>query len=164
MNIKITIAALALYTVLMALLPSPLCAQQAYEHGHGAMQIFDEQGMANTPRWVMIWVYFMMVSFAASLLFVKNHLEARWVAGCFIVGVIMMMVATKALGIPPLSGFIALVHVIAWTPALIVLLKRRPFLAPLSAYSAWTAVMTFVIIFSFVFDIRDASIFLSRYF
>ena len=153
-----------LLTFAAALLPLSGLANEVYEHGHGAMQLFDEQGMANTPQWVILWIYFMMVSFAGSLLFVKNHAEARWVAGCFVIGVVLTMIITRGFGMPSLSGFIALMHLIAWTPALLVLLKRRPFLGPLSAFSVWSGVMTFVILFSFVFDIRDAVIFLSSYF
>ena len=147
----------------LLIVPVTVIAQTNYEHGHGAMQLFDAEGMANTPQWVMVWIYFMMASFAASLLFVKNHVEARWVAGGFIAGVILMTIGTKVFGMPSLSGFIALMHLIAWTPALAVLLKRRPFLRPVSAFSIWSGVMTAVIIFSFIFDIRDAAIFLSNY-
>lgn len=145
------------------LLPFGVLAQDVYEHGHGAMQLFDNEGMNNTPGWVMIWIYFMLASFAASLLFVKNHVEARWVACGFLAGAILMTVGTRVLGIPALSGFIALMHLIGWTPALVVLLKKRPFMGPTSAFSIWSGVMTAVIIFSFIFDIRDAAIFLSSY-
>ncbi len=150
--------------LIMLLSPTLIMAQEVYEHGHGAMQIFDDKGMANTPQWVMLWIYFMMISFACSLIFVKNHVEARWVAGGFLVGVALMLIFTRGFGVPALSGFIALMHLIAWSPALIVLLKRRPFMGPVSAFSIWSGVMTFVIIFSFIFDIRDTAIFLMNYF
>ncbi len=155
---------LSLLTLLLiALIPTLGLAQDNYEHGNGALQIFDAQGMANSPKWVMVWVYFMLISFAASLFFVKNHVEARWVAGGFVVGAILITLATRLIGLPPLSGLIALMHLIAWTPALIVLLKRRPFTGPLTAFSIWAGVMTFVILFSFIFDIRDAAIFVGSY-
>ena len=151
--------------IAMLLLFSPISfAEEGYEHGHGAMQLFDDEGMANTPQWVMAWIYFMLASFLASLFFVKNHSEARWVAACFFIGAGILVVSTRILGVPQLSGFIALIHILAWTPALAILIKRRPFLKGFSPYSIWTGVMTFVISFSFVFDIRDASIFLSNYF
>ena len=148
----------------LLLLPMSVLAQQEYQHGHGTLQLFDGEGMDNTPQWVMLWIYFMLASFAASLLFVKSHKTARWVAACFITGFVVMTVATELFGVPPLSGFIALIHLIAWTPALIVLLKRRPFLGPVSAFSVWSGVMTGVIIFSFIFDIRDAAIFVAHHF
>ncbi|WP_353413141.1 hypothetical protein [Arenicella sp. 4NH20-0111] len=145
------------------LFTTPIFAQQAHEHGHGAMQIFDSQGMSNTPQWVMIWIGFMLISFLGSIAFAKNHPEARWVLGGFIAGMILGSVVSTLFGIPSFSGFIALMHVICWSPALFILLKRRPFLGPRNAFSIWSGVMTFVIIFSFIFDIRDAAIFLSNY-
>lgn len=164
MNPSLTCSMVKLTLFLIAAsLPFVSLAQQVYEHGHQAMQVFDSQGMANSPRWVIYWIYFMMASFAASLIFIKNHVEARWVAGGFLAGALLMIVATRVLGMPALSGLIALMHILGWTPALIVLLKKRPFLGPISAFSIWSGIMTFVIIFSFVFDIRDAAIFLSHY-
>ena len=112
----------------------------------------------------MAWVFFMMASFISSVIFMKNHVEARWVGGCFFLGMLILMIATEGFGMPSLSGFIATIHLLAWTPALIILIKRKPFKGELSAFSIWSGVMTFVILFSFVFDIRDSAIFLSSYF
>ncbi len=168
MNATITAVAQPLFKrcifvgILLAL-PFVSSAQTDYEHGHQAMQLFDSEGFEKAPSWVQYWIYFMMASFASSLFFVKNHVEARWVAGGFLVGAALMMIAGRVFGLPMLSGLIALMHIVGWTPALVVLLKRRPFLQGVSAFSIWSGVMTFVILFSFVFDIRDAAIFLANY-
>ena len=138
-------------------------AQKQYDHGHGAMQIFDAEGMANTPTWVMVWISFMAICFLSSALFVKQHSEARWVLGAFITGGIITVLSTRLFAMPLLSGYIALIHVVCWTPALIILLTRRPFLGDKSYFAKWSGLMTFVIMFSFVFDIRDAAIFLVSY-
>ena len=145
-------------------IPALAFSQEIYEHGHGAMQVFDTKGMANSPAWVIAWVFFMMASFISSAIFMKNHAEARWVGGCFLLGMIALTIATEGFGMPSLSGFIATIHLLAWTPALIILIKRKPFKGEVSAFSIWSGVMTFVILFSFVFDIRDSAIFLSSYF
>lgn len=131
-----------------------------YQHGHGALQLFDSEGMDNTPQWVMIWIMFMAFTFFCGLLFVKNHPIARWVVGCFVAGVVISTLANSVLGVPQLSGFIALIHIIFWSPALFQLLTKRPFLGTLSAFTVWSGVMTLVILFSFIFDIRDASLYL----
>ena len=101
--------------------------------------------------------------FLASVFFIRRHSEARWVFGAFVTGAVVSIVSTRVFGIPLLSGYIALIHVVCWTPALIVLLTRRPFLKDKSVFAKWSGLMTFVIIFSFVFDIRDAAIFLVNY-
>lgn len=161
-KLSATLQALALAALLF---PVSLVAQETLEHGHGAMQVFDKEGMANTPKWVMVWIGFMALTFLTGSIFVKNHKEARWVVGAFVSGMIVSSLLSAVLDIPPLSGYIALMHIVFWTPALIVLLKRRPFLArPVSIFSIWSGLITFVILFSFIFDIRDAAIFLGNSF
>lgn len=131
-----------------------------YEHGHRALQIFDREGMGNAPTWVMIWIVFMMATFLSGLLFVWKQPIARWVVGGLFAGMAASAIATGVFGIPPLSGFIALMHLVFWSPGLYQLLTKRPFMKVTSAFSIWSAVMTFVILFSFIFDIRDTSLYL----
>ena len=142
--------------VLLPVLLSTGAWAQQLGHGNGALQIFDAKGMENSPRWVQIWVYIMLASFVASLFFVRRHVEARWVAGGFFLGMAAMQLLLGYFKIPPYSGLIASFHLVFWLPALHVLLRRRPFLKSRSLYSWWTGLITFVIAFSFVFDIRDA--------
>lgn len=133
-----------------------------YGHGHGALQIFDAKGFEQTPLWVRIWVVFMMLSFVSGLLFVKNHTIARWVVGGMFAGMLVGTLSGSFFGITMLSGYIALIHLVFWSPALYQLLSKRPFLGSRSAFSIWSGVMTAVILFSFVFDIRDAYIYLQH--
>ncbi len=135
---------------------------QDMAHGNGALEIFDSEGQANSPRWVMAWIMIMLATFAAGLLFVWKRYEARWVVGGLILGFVALGILTGPLGVVPLSGFIALIHLIFWTPGLIVLLRRRTFLKERSVYGVWTGLMTVVILFSFVFDIRDAAIYIDH--
>jgi len=147
---------------LLTIVFSSIVYAQDYEKGHLALQIFDQEGMANAPLWVRVWIMFLAASFAAGLLFVRKHIIARWVVGCFAAGIVFLSV-TPALGIIQLSGFIALMHIIFWSPALYQLLSKRPFLDnPKTAFSIWSGVITAVILFSFIFDIRDAVIYLGH--
>ena len=135
-----------------------------YESGPGALQVFDNDGMASAPLWVQIWIVIMLASFAAGLLFVWKQPIARWAVGGFIAPFIVAGPIYGALGWPFLSGAIALNHLIFWSPALFLLLTQRPFLNgnKSGAFRIWSAVITFVIIFSFIFDIRDAVIYLGH--
>jgi len=63
------------------------------------------------------------------------------------------------MGLLTLSGLVALTHLIFWSPALFVLLKHRTFLKQRSVYAGWCGLVV-VIIISFVFDVRDAVIYL----
>ena len=155
------IPTLIVCTASLMLSVSTLSAQEI-EHGHQAMQIFDKQGFDNSPQWVQIWIACMMASFLAGLFFVKNHVIARWVVVGFIAGMTFGAVAGNVFGVPNHSGFIALVHLVFWTPALVQLLAKRPFLGQRSAFTIWSGVITAVICFSFIFDIRDAFIYLTH--
>ncbi len=148
-------------TLLVGVVSSEAIAA-TYESGHLALQVFDDNAMSNTPEPVKFWLMFMGACFAAGLLFVWRHAIARWVVGGFLLTILCVMFALPALGLPPLSGLLALLHLILWSPGLYLLLKHRPFLAKLSPFSVWSGVMTFVIVVSFVFDIRDAAIYLDH--
>jgi len=148
-----------LVSLVLTLLPMLGLADE-YSHGNQALELFDGQGYKNSPMWVQVWVMFMGLCFICGLAFVKNHVIARWVVGGMLAGVVFSALTIFVLGLPALSGYIALVHVVFWSPGLFLLLKHRPFLESKSVYSIWTGVITFVILFSFVFDIRDAAIYL----
>jgi threonine/homoserine efflux transporter RhtA len=135
---------------------------QPYESGHQPLELWDNAARSNMPQWVSIWLTIMMSTFVFGIFFVRRHVEARWVVGGFI-GMILLTVATgKVFGLLPLSGLFSVVHLICWSPALYILLRRRPFLQALSPYTVWSGAITACIIFSFVFDIPDAAIYLDH--
>lgn len=135
---------------------------QPYQSGHQPLEIWDNAARANMPQWVQIWLAIMMSTFALGLFFVRRHIEARWVVGGFIAMALLTVASGRILGLVPLSGLFSLVHLICWSPALYVLLTRRPFLKDRSLYAVWSAAITACIIFSFVFDIPDAAIYLDH--
>ncbi len=135
---------------------------QPYDHGSGALQIFDAEGQANAPRWVRIWILIMASTFALGLIFVWWRVEARWAVGGMIALLLSFVVIRQFTDIAFLSGLIALLHLVFWSPALYLLLTRRPFLKERSIYAVWSGAMAFVILFSFVFDIRDAAIYVDH--
>ena len=140
---------------------------ETYAKGNGALEIFDYQGLLNSPTWVIVWVFLMLLAFVAGLFFVRRERIARWVVGGFISGMIALQII-ELMGVTVLSGTIALVHLLAWSPGLYLLLTQRPFLnAKLlsenkGAYKTWTGIITAVILFSFIFDIRDTIIYLQH--
>lgn len=160
---KIT-ALIVFLTVVQALFFTSTAWSADYVKGHAALEIFDSEGMSLAPTWVKYWIGFMALSFISGIFFVKNHVIARWVVGGFFFGFVLTSLA-PLLNIVVLSGFIALIHIVCWSPGLFKLLKARPFLSGdqnRSAFSIWTGIITLVILFSFVFDIRDAAIYLKH--
>lgn len=148
------------YSALVYSLASYPALAQDYQSGHQALELFDQAAWATTPTWVRYWIMFMAATFAAGLLFVWKHPIARWATGGFILGLIFTSVIAPLFDIPPLSGFIGLCHIIFWSPALYLLVKHKPFLHGASPFAIWSGLMTAVILFSFVFDFRDAFIYL----
>jgi hypothetical protein len=104
----------------------------------------------------------MAMSVIAGILFLTNHTPARWLIGGFVAGILFSQIAFPMFDLLPLSGLIALVHVVFWSPGLYKLIKERAFLGPLSAYSVWAGWIILVVLFSFIFDIRDAAIYLNH--
>lgn len=135
---------------------------QPYESGHQPLQLWDDVGRASMPLWVSIWLAIMMTTFALGLFFVWRHVEARWVVGGFICMALVTVASGRVFGLLPLSGLFSLIHIICWSPALYVLLTRRPFLQGRSLYAIWSGAITAAIIFSFIFDIPDAAIYLDH--
>jgi len=125
-------------TILLCFVSSAI--GQVLIHGNGALEVFDAQGMKNSPQWVRIWVFFMLATFACSIFFVWRHVIARWVLGGFVLGVIAMTIVSSMFNIPPYSGFIATFHLIFWSPALYQLFRERPFLDTKTPFAIWSGV------------------------
>lgn len=166
MKVKATQIYRFITLAIFMLLSHSTLAAEGFAKGHGALQHFDAQGMSVTPMWIQIWVAVMVLTFAIGLfVFAWKQPIARWAAGGFILSASSGASIFGALGLPFLSGAIAIMHIICWTPALVLLLTRLPFLDPEQGrwFRVWSAAITFVISFSFVFDIRDAAIYIAHF-
>jgi len=149
---------LSIILVIALLAGTAAHAAAGYEAGNGALQVWNEEGQANAPKWVGIWLMILGVSFISGIFFVRRHVIARYVVLGMVANLIIGRILIPTLGIVKLSGLIGLVHVICWGPAL----TRRPFLEGRSLFAIWLGWITCVIIFSFIFDIRDAVIYLDH--
>jgi len=136
-----------------------------YPSGHGALQRWDLEGIALTPTWVKAWLGFLGVAFLSSLFFVRRHATARWTFGLFALSFFVTPVVFRLLGLPFLTGSIAIGHLVFWTVPLILLLRERAFLESQYSrnYRIWSGAVTFAILFSFIFDIRDAAAYATHF-
>lgn len=139
-------------------------ADQIYVSGHQPLEIWDNDARKSMPTWVSVWLAILISTFLLSIVFVRRHVEARWALGGFIGMMILSVLSGRLFGLIPLSGLFSVIHLIAWGPVLYVLLTRRPFLKDRSLYAIWSGALTAFIIFSFVFDIPDAAIYLDHMF
>ena len=140
-------------------------AQVNYPSGHQPLEVFDGAAMQAAPIPLKLWLALMMATFAAGIFFLRYHKAARWAVGGFIAMMATGELVFNALGLPLLSGGIALWHIICWTPALIILLMQRPFLDQnLSLrFRIWAFLMTVIILISFLFDIPDALAYINHF-
>lgn len=146
-----------------AIIAPAMAGAQSYEPGNGALELWGPEGIAASPLWVQYWLYGMMATFLAGLIFALfGRLEAIVLSLGVLISVFGGQFLAEQMGWAYLSGYVALAHLICWSPALYLLLSRRPFLKERSVYAAWSALATAVVIFSFVFDLRDAAIYLDH--
>jgi len=165
MSLELRLILFTAVVLSFGLLAEPaMAAEQVYQSGHQPLELWDNDARANMPQWVQVWLAFMMSTFFVGVFFVRRHVEARWVVGGFVAMMVVTVATGRVFGLLPLSGLFSLVHLICWSPALYLLLTRRPFMQGRSAYAIWSAVITGCIIFSFIFDIPDALIYLDHMF
>jgi hypothetical protein len=139
-------------------------SESQYSVGHGALDTFNQEGFLATPRWVQIWVLILMGTFIAGFYFAWKHALARWSVGGFILSMTMGQTVFALFNLPFLGGSIAIMHLVCWSPALFLLLLKRPYFNrhERTSFRVWSSLMTCVLIFSFVFDIRDATIYINH--
>lgn len=106
-----------------------------------------------TPIWLQVWLLGVLFpTFLASLFFVRRSREARFAAGGFVLSHLPMATGLFELTV----GGVGLVHLICWTPALVLLARRRPSVVFATPFGLWVHAMLVVIAVSLAFDARDA--------
>jgi len=151
--------------IIQNLIPTiALASESQYVTGHGALNIFNAEGFQSTPTWVQTWLILLIGTFIAGFYFSLKHALARWASVGFICSMTMGHTVFELLNLPFLGGSIAIMHLLCWSPALVALAMKRPFLNTneMTSFRIWSGLMLSVLIFSFVFDIRDALIYINH--
>ncbi|MCF6275345.1 MAG: hypothetical protein L3J05_06245 [Robiginitomaculum sp.] len=106
------------------------------------------------PAWVYYWVNFMGLLFMLSIPFSFKRVEARWLAiSTLVVAPIVMFSLYHKFGYQRVLGW---GHIIAWTPVLIYLWKRRDSWRIRESISGkWIALTFAIMLVSLAFDIPD---------
>jgi len=136
---------------------------QTFEPGNHALDLWGGMmggdGLAASPLWVQIFLNGLFASSLVGIFFMRKHVPARWAAGGLLAGVFNTFFVIPYLPIISLGGMYAMMHFILWTPGLYLLIKERAFLKKWTPYSIWAAIVVGIILFSYVFDIRDTSVY-----
>jgi hypothetical protein len=105
------------------------------------------------PDWLRFWLMGVLFpTFLASLFFLRRSTEARVAAGGFILSHVPMMLDLFQVTV----GVVGVMHLVCWSPALVLLTKKRPSVGLQSPFGLWVHAMLFVISVSLAFDLRDA--------
>jgi len=106
------------------------------------------------PTWVYYWVNFMGLVFVLSIPFAFKRVEARWIAlSTLVVAPIIMFAIYHKLGYQRVLGW---GHIIAWTPVLIYLWKRRGIWQVKETWTGkYIVLVVMVMLISLAFDITD---------
>ena len=110
---------------------------------------------AVTSPAVKVWMDWMLLIFAASLVFVWKYPAARWALGAFVLSALLGLAIFTLTREPHLIG---ISHVVLWGPLSVYLYKQvvsRPQFKPKSLFGIWVLLLLGTIVISLVFDIRD---------
>jgi len=121
-----------------------------------ALEIWDNAARLGLPAPLKVWLGLLVLSFLASLFFVRRHRAARWVAGGFMFSHLLVVLIEVADLVTLRTGLVSVTHVLGWTPALVAVVRDLPRAPVRSRYGAWCRVIVFFIGASLIFDVRDA--------
>ena len=149
-------AKLSLFFVAL-LLAGPAAAAGELPH---ALEPWDNAARAAMPTFLRVWLGFLVLSFLTSLVFVRKHAAARWA----LLGFIASHVAVAAVDLGGVAvmrrGLVSLFHVLCWGPAIVPLLTAAGSAADSPRFQLWSRVLLAVIAIAFLFDLRDAGMYL----
>lgn len=125
-----------------------------------SLETWDNAARTSMPIWLTAWLGFLLLSFLASLFFVRHHPAARVVAIGFAVSHVLV-IGIEASEVTRLTkGLVSLTHTIGWTPALFVMLRELGRTETMTRYGWWCRQILFVLVVALVFDYRDAAMYL----
>ena len=110
---------------------------------------------AVTSPMVQMWMNWMLVIFALSILFVWNYPVARFALAAFVLSAVVGLVIFKFTKEPYLLG---LSHIMFWTPLAIYMYRNvvnRETFKPQSVFGIWVILLLTTILISLVFDVMD---------
>jgi hypothetical protein len=125
---------------------------------HPALRPWNNAARKALPRGVLAWLGLLVSVYLASGFFVTEHLAARWVLGGFVVSHVIVFAGPALFKSFQLrAGTVSLLHVLCWTPGLILVLGDL-IGGVGGAYAVWAWALALVTAIAFFFDIRDSAV------
>ena len=115
--------------------------------------VWDDTSVWKTPIWLQVWLtWIVFPTFLCSVFFLHRSVEARLALGGFVLSHLPMMFGLFETTV----GRVALIHVLCYSPALVVLARHRSRVAVRTFFGIWVHVMLAVLAISLAFDVRDS--------
>lgn len=113
---------------------------------------------AVTSPVVRVWVNWMMLVFACSIVFAWKYAPARVVLAVFGITLLLSLLIYRLTNEPHLLG---LGHILLWAPLawyLITRVIKNERFNAVTPYGTWVLLLVFTIFISLLFDIRDVGL------
>ena len=125
------------------------------------MRPWNNQARMALPMWTKIWLGVLVLTFLASAWFVKEHVPARWVLGGFILSHLIVFAFPLQKKWTMRAGMVSLLHVLCWSPGWVMCILDADQWVLGAPYTYWCYDIIVLIGFSFIFDVRDALVYLA---
>jgi hypothetical protein len=121
------------------------------------LRIWDNQARLSLSKGLVLWLACLVLTCLASVLFVRDHIPARWLLSGFVLSHLIVFASPPVFKNTWRIGQVGLLHILCWGPGGIFVLfdVTGSTMRPLN-YSIWGSTLTLVLIIAFVFDGRDA--------
>jgi hypothetical protein len=108
-------------------------------------------GILAEPTYLLIWLFWLIAVNSAALFFLQR-IEARWILATWLINAVLMTALAELNGY---NRFLGLSHVVAWTPLLVYLWRRRGEFEGSSLVERWIRVLFVTNLISLVIDYVD---------
>jgi hypothetical protein len=141
----------------MSSLPTP----RPNEHNAGFVApksywVWDMDARKSLPKWLLVWLLFLVVNCLFSAAFVTHSIPAGVVLGGFLLEHLIVAFNEVFQLFTMRYGIVSLLHLVCWGPGwLAVMADRQGRASGNSAYTIWSYTVIAVLAIAFIFDARD---------
>lgn len=110
------------------------------------------------PAWVKIWSVWLFIVTLLSLVFIKQKPHGKWIAALLLSLFAVIIVINQFFDPGVLTiGLLSVLHVVFWTPVVIILTRSVSELEHKTLYGAWSIVLMISLWISLLFDYQAAA-------
>jgi len=110
------------------------------------------------PVWVKLWSAWLSIVTLSSILFIKHKPHGKWIAVLLLSMFIVIVVIQQFIGARLITvGLLSVMHVVFWTPVVILLTRSVNELEHKTLFGLWAIVLMISLWVSLIFDYQAAA-------